>query len=214
MIEHLVKGQSQSWEHRFQQFTSATVRIRPRAHSRQTSFKDWQPKRKHLYLDVASFGIFSVSYYPQKGVSCFFFITGLWWIPLLGDLKTGQWQLYSPHRSRPDREQNSVILKAALKTDSQAFQERTKRLREVLRDLNERLKDGRTSGLHMLQTTWASLLRVQIKGSDIWLKVQVGMMNNLLLPAPENLEPGTHKVKWPWEAQVGAKWYSLLAPQG
>lgn len=30
-------------------------------------------------------------------------------------------------------------------------------------------------------------------------------MNNLLLPAPEDLEPGTNKVKWPWEVQVGSK---------
>lgn len=45
-------------------------------------------------------------------------------MPLLGDLNTGQWQLYSPpDRSRPDRVQNNVILKAALKNDSTSLQE-------------------------------------------------------------------------------------------
>lgn len=34
----------------------------------------------------------------------------------------------------------------------------------------------------------------------------------ILLPAPEDLEPGTHRIKWPWEVQVGPKWYSLVAP--
>lgn len=37
------------------------------------------------------------------------------------------------------------------------------------------------------------------------------MLNNLLLPAPEDLEPGIHTVKWPWEVQVGLKWCRLLA---
>lgn len=37
------------------------------------------------------------------------------------------------------------------------------------------------------------------------------MLNNLMLPAPENLKPRTCKVKWPWEVQVGLKWCSLLA---
>jgi len=36
-------------------------------------------------------------------------------------------------------------------------------------------------------------------------------MNNLL-PAPEYMEPGKHKVKWPWKVQEGPKWCSLSAP--
>lgn len=79
----------------------------------------------------------------------------------------------------------------------------TKRLHETLRDLNERPRDGRPSALYMLQT-WASLLRIQIKRSEIGLKPQVGKINNLLLPAPESLESGTCKVRWPWD-QVGSK---------
>lgn len=38
--------------------------------------------------------------------------------------------------------------------------------------------------------------------------------NDLMLPAPENLEPGTRKGRWPWEVQVGPKWCGLLAPWG
>lgn len=78
----------------------------------------------------------------------------------------------------------------------------------MLKDLNERPRDGRPSALHMLQTAWASPLRIQIKGSDIQLKSQVGTINNLLLSAPENLEHGTHKGKWPWEVQVGPNWWT------
>lgn len=60
------------------------------------------------------------------------------------------------------------ILKAALKTDSQSLQGWTKRLYETLRDMNERPGDGRPSALKMLQTTWASLRRIQIMGTDNW----------------------------------------------
>lgn len=70
----------------------------------------------------------------------------------------------------------------------------------------------RPSILHMLQTTWASPLRIQIKRSDTQLRPQVGMISNVLLPAPENLESGTCKVRSPWEVQVGPKWHGLLAP--
>jgi len=40
------------------------------------------------------------------------------------------------------------------------------------------------------------------------------MKINLLLPAPENLEPSTHKIEWPWKVQVGPKWCGLLVPRG
>ena len=66
----------------------------------------------------------------------------------------------------------------------------------------------------MLQTTWAFPLRTQITGTDNQVRPQIGNENNLLLPAPENLEPGTHRIKWPWKVQVGPKWCGLLAPWG
>ena len=49
-----------------------------------------------------------------------------------------------------------------------ALKEWTKRFYETLLDLNERPRDGRPSALKMLQTTWASLLRIQIMGTDNW----------------------------------------------
>ena len=63
----------------------------------------------------------------------------------------------------------------------------------------------------MLQTTWAFLLRIQITGTDNQVRPQIGNENNLLLPVPENLDPGTHRIKWPWKVQVGPKWCGLLA---
>ena len=68
----------------------------------------------------------------------------------------------------------------------------------------------------MLQTTWASPLSIQITGTDnqVGNSPQIGNENNLLLPAPANLEPGTHRIKWPWKVQVGPKWCGLLAPWG
>lgn len=39
-----------------------------------------------------------------------------------------------------------------------------------------------------------------------------GMLNNFVLPAPEDLALGIHKVKWPWEVQTGPNWCGLLAP--
>ena len=66
----------------------------------------------------------------------------------------------------------------------------------------------------MLQTTWASPARIQIMSTNSWLSPQIGDENNLLLPAPENLEPDTYRVKWPWEVQVGPKWRGLLALWG
>ena len=94
------------------------------------------------------------------------------------------------------------ILKAALKTDSQSLQWWTKRLYETLQDLNGRPTDGRSSALKMQQTTWASLLRIQITGTNNWVRPQIGNENNLLLPASENLEPGSHRKKWPQKVQV------------
>ena len=66
----------------------------------------------------------------------------------------------------------------------------------------------------MLQTTWAFLLTIQIMGTNNRVIPWVGNENNLLLPASENLEPGTHRIKWPWKVQVGPKWCGLLAPWG
>ena len=106
------------------------------------------------------------------------------------------------------------ILKAALKTDSQSLKGWTKRLYGTLWDLNEKPRDGRPSFLKMLQTTCISLLRIQVTGTDNQVRPQIGNENNLLLPAPEYLDPGTHRIKWPWKVQVGPKWCGLLAPWG
>ena len=59
-------------------------------------------------------------------------------------------------------EHYNAILKAALKTDYHYLQGWMERLYETLWDLNERPRDGRPSALKMLQTTWASPLRIQI----------------------------------------------------
>ena len=75
------------------------------------------------------------------------------------------------------------------------------------------LLNERRQTLKMLQTTWASLLRIQITGTDNRGRPQIGLSeNHLLPPAPENLEPGTHGIKWPWKVQVGPTWRGLLAP--
>lgn len=50
VTEHLVKGQSQPWEHRCEEFTLVTS---------QTSFTGWQPRGKVLYMEIASFRVFS-----------------------------------------------------------------------------------------------------------------------------------------------------------
>ena len=72
-------------------------------------------------------------------------------------------------------------------------------------------RNGRPGALKMLQMTWASSLRIQIAGTDNQVRPQIGNENNLLLPAPENLEPGTHRIEWPWKVQEGPKWCGLLA---
>lgn len=51
-----------------------------------------------------------------------------------------------------------------------------------------------------------------MKRTEEHIKLQIGTMNNLLLPVPVGLEPGNHMVEWPWEVQVGPKHCSLLAP--
>ena len=66
----------------------------------------------------------------------------------------------------------------------------------------------------MLQTTWASLLSIRIMRTNSQVRPQTGNENNLLLPAPENLEPAMHRTEWPWKVQVGPKWCGLLAPWG
>ena len=66
----------------------------------------------------------------------------------------------------------------------------------------------------MLQTTWISLLRIQITSTGNQVRPHTGNENNLLLPAPENLEPDTYRVKWPWKVQVEPKWCGLLALWG
>lgn len=58
VMEHLVKGHSQPWEHMWKQFTSATRRGGPRVHLSLTSCKGWQPQGKHLYLKIASLRVF------------------------------------------------------------------------------------------------------------------------------------------------------------
>ena len=58
------------------------------------------------------------------------------------------------------------------------------------------------------KTMWATLLRIH------QVRPLIGNENNLLFPAPENLDPGTHRIKWPWKVQVGPKWCGLLAPWG
>jgi len=59
VIEHLVKGHSQSREHRWKQFTSGTGGSGTRFHLSLTSFRGWQLQGKHLCLETASFGMFS-----------------------------------------------------------------------------------------------------------------------------------------------------------
>jgi len=50
MIEHLVKGRSQPWEHRWKQLAYVTgTRFRPSL----TSFKDWLPPGRDLYLEIS-----------------------------------------------------------------------------------------------------------------------------------------------------------------
>ena len=111
-------------------------------------------------------------------------------------------------------EHYNSTLRAALKKNLQSLQGWTKRLYETLWDPNERTRGGRPSALKMLQTIWASPFRIQITNIGNQVRPQIGNENNLLLPAPENLDPSTHRIKWPWKVQVGPKWCGLLAPWG
>ncbi|XP_048783197.1 uncharacterized protein LOC125684800 [Lagopus muta] len=85
-----------------------------------------------------------------------------------GQKKITLWRFHLPYNPTGAGliERYNGILKAALKTDSQSLQGWTKRLYETLQDLNERPRDGRPSALRMLQTTWATPLRIQITGTD------------------------------------------------
>ncbi|XP_048789277.1 uncharacterized protein LOC125687936 [Lagopus muta] len=127
-----------------------------------------------------------------------------------------KWRFHLPYNSTWAGliEHYNGILKAVLKTDSQSLQGWTKRLCETLWNLKKRPQDGRPSALKMLQTTWASSLRIQITGIDNQGRPQIGNENNLLLSAPENLDPDTHRIKCPWMVQVGPKWCGVLAPWG
>lgn len=127
-----------------------------------------------------------------------------------------EWQLELPYNLTGASliELYKGILNTALKTDSNSVQGWTKQLREMLRHLNEWARDCWPGSLCILQTTWASLHRIYIKGNDVHLKHQVGTLNNLLLLAPENLVLRTHKLKWPWNMQIQPKQCSLLAPWG
>lgn len=64
----------------------------------------------------------------------------------------------------------------------------------------------------MLQTTWVSPLRIQIRGTKKHLKPQIDTINILLLPASAELEPDNHVLEWPWEVYVRPKWGGILAP--
>lgn len=66
-IEHLVKEHSQPWEHRCKQFTCETGRSRPWVHPSLTLFKGWQPHRKHLYLEIAAFGVLGEPWFSERG---------------------------------------------------------------------------------------------------------------------------------------------------
>lgn len=79
--EHLVKGHSQTWEHRQRQFTYVTL----------TSFKCWQLQGKDLYLEIISFGVFGGPWCSERGKNSVF-VTGSWPLPFLG-LKQLCWLL-------------------------------------------------------------------------------------------------------------------------
>lgn len=48
--------------------------------------------------------------------------------------------------------------------------------------------------------------------SDNHARPQTVNENNLLLPAPDNVELCTHRTELPWKVQVGSKWCGPLAP--
>lgn len=61
--EHLVKGHSQTWEHRQRQFTYVTL----------TSFKCWQLQGKDLYLEIISFGVFGEPWASERDEQFFLY---------------------------------------------------------------------------------------------------------------------------------------------
>jgi len=61
VIEHLVKGRSQPWEHRWKQFTCVALWGGPWIYLSLTLFRGWSLQGKDLCLEIASFGVFSVS---------------------------------------------------------------------------------------------------------------------------------------------------------
>lgn len=67
VTEHLVKGQSQPWEQRSKQFTCVTRRSGPWVYPSLTSFKGRQLQRKHFYLEIASYGVFSKPGSSERG---------------------------------------------------------------------------------------------------------------------------------------------------
>ena len=72
VIEHLVKGCSQPWQHRWKQ---------------STPFKGWQPGGKLFCLEITLFGVFRELWSLAKGKWFFFFVTVLLLLLFLGDLK-------------------------------------------------------------------------------------------------------------------------------
>lgn len=58
VIEHLVKGSSHSWEHRWKQSTCVTGRGGPWIHFSLTLFRGWCLQGKHLYLKILFFRVF------------------------------------------------------------------------------------------------------------------------------------------------------------
>jgi len=67
VIEHLVKGCGQPWEHSWKQFTCATGRGEPWLPLSLTSFKGWQPKGNYLYLVTVSIWSFQQALILRKG---------------------------------------------------------------------------------------------------------------------------------------------------
>ena len=61
VIEQLVKGHSQPWEHRWKKFTCVTRMGGAWLHCSLTSFNGWQLEGKDLSLETASFGVFGES---------------------------------------------------------------------------------------------------------------------------------------------------------
>lgn len=62
----LIKGHDQPWEHMCKQFPWAMGRGESRIHSFLTSFKGWQQKEKHTYLEATSFQISSEPWSSER----------------------------------------------------------------------------------------------------------------------------------------------------